>query len=69
MGMARGWLVLSTASECELRGWMPTGTSPPDMEVHTLESALVLSSDSIFPGRVEHHRPHGKVRHTNTQIP
>lgn len=64
------WLVLSTASECELRGWMPTGTPPPPgMDVHTLESTLVLSSDSIFPGHVEHHRPYGKVQHTNTQIP
>ena len=59
---ARGCLVLSTASECELRGWTPP---PPGMDVHILESTLVLSSNSMLPRHVGHHRPHGKIRHTS----
>lgn len=63
---APGCLVLSAASECELRGWTPP---PPGTDVHTLESTLVLSSNSMLPRHVGHHRPHGKIRHTNTQTP
>ena len=62
-------LCSGTSSECELRGWVPTGTPPlRGTNVHTLESALVLTNDGMLLGQTWRHRPPSNIRYANTRI-